>query len=110
MVVKQYLDLGVQNLLVPTANSVTDAEAAVHATRYRPRASPAHGRAEAARTPGRLCRRRTLPQTCTTAGKSASVKAYNADAAPATGNQGKPKLSPAQANNSEHISLLKDLL
>ncbi|WP_026533369.1 HpcH/HpaI aldolase family protein [Arthrobacter sp. H41] len=36
VVIKQYLDLGVQNLLVPMVNSVADAEAAVAATRYPP--------------------------------------------------------------------------
>ena len=36
VVIKQYLDLGVQNLLVPMVNSVTEAEAAVAATRYPP--------------------------------------------------------------------------
>lgn len=33
---KQYLDLGVQNLLIPMVNTVADAEAAVAATRYPP--------------------------------------------------------------------------
>jgi 4-hydroxy-2-oxoheptanedioate aldolase len=36
VLIKQYLDLGVQNLLVPMVNSVEDAEAAVAATRYPP--------------------------------------------------------------------------
>jgi 4-hydroxy-2-oxoheptanedioate aldolase len=36
VVIKQYLDLGVQNLLIPMVNSVVDAEAAVAATRYPP--------------------------------------------------------------------------
>ncbi|MDQ0674599.1 4-hydroxy-2-oxoheptanedioate aldolase [Pseudarthrobacter siccitolerans] len=36
VVIKQYLDLGVQNLLIPMVNSVTEAEAAVAATRYPP--------------------------------------------------------------------------
>ena len=36
VVIKQYLDLGVQNLLIPMVNSVADAEAAVAATRYPP--------------------------------------------------------------------------
>ena len=36
VVIKQYLDLGVQNLLVPMVNSVAEAEAAVAATRYPP--------------------------------------------------------------------------
>ncbi|WP_298252209.1 HpcH/HpaI aldolase/citrate lyase family protein [uncultured Arthrobacter sp.] len=36
VLIKQYLDLGVQNLLVPMVHSVTDAEAAVAATRYPP--------------------------------------------------------------------------
>ncbi|SER22411.1 HpcH/HpaI aldolase/citrate lyase family protein [Arthrobacter sp. OV608] len=36
VVIKQYLDLGVQNLLIPMVNSVSEAEAAVAATRYPP--------------------------------------------------------------------------
>jgi 4-hydroxy-2-oxoheptanedioate aldolase len=36
VVIKQYLDLGVQNLLVPMVNSAAEAEAAVTATRYPP--------------------------------------------------------------------------
>ena len=36
VLIKQYLDLGVQNLLIPMVNSVADAEAAVAATRYPP--------------------------------------------------------------------------
>lgn len=36
VIFKQYLDLGVQNLLVPMVNSAAEAEAAVAATRYPP--------------------------------------------------------------------------
>jgi 4-hydroxy-2-oxoheptanedioate aldolase len=36
VVIKQYLDLGVQNLLVPMVNSAAEAKAAVAATRYPP--------------------------------------------------------------------------
>jgi 4-hydroxy-2-oxoheptanedioate aldolase len=36
VLIKQYLDLGVQNLLIPMVNSVSEAEAAVAATRYPP--------------------------------------------------------------------------
>lgn len=36
VLIKQYLDLGVQNLLIPMVHSVQDAEAAVAATRYPP--------------------------------------------------------------------------
>ncbi|VDR33597.1 4-hydroxy-2-oxo-heptane-1,7-dioate aldolase [Arthrobacter agilis] len=36
VLIKQYLDLGVQNLLIPMVNSVDDARAAVAATRYPP--------------------------------------------------------------------------
>jgi len=36
MLIKQYLDLGAQNLLVPMVNSAAEAEAAVAATRYPP--------------------------------------------------------------------------
>ncbi|MFF2245427.1 aldolase/citrate lyase family protein [Arthrobacter sp. NPDC058130] len=36
VLIKQYLDLGVQNLLIPMVNSATEARAAVAATRYPP--------------------------------------------------------------------------
>jgi 4-hydroxy-2-oxoheptanedioate aldolase len=36
VLIKQYLDLGAQNLLVPMVNSAAEAEAAVAATRYPP--------------------------------------------------------------------------
>ncbi|MET3176792.1 UNVERIFIED_ORG: 4-hydroxy-2-oxoheptanedioate aldolase [Arthrobacter sp. UYCu721] len=36
VLIKQYLDLGVQNLLIPMVNSSAEAEAAVAATRYPP--------------------------------------------------------------------------
>lgn len=36
VLIKQYLDLGIQNLLIPMVHSVEDAEAAVAATRYPP--------------------------------------------------------------------------
>lgn len=36
VLIKQYLDLGVQNLLIPMVHTVADAEAAVAATRYPP--------------------------------------------------------------------------
>lgn len=36
VVIKQYLDLGVQNLLIPMVNTVAEAQAAVAATRYPP--------------------------------------------------------------------------
>ena len=36
VVIKQYLDLGVKNLLIPMVNSAAEAEAAVAATRYPP--------------------------------------------------------------------------
>lgn len=36
VLIKQYLDLGVQNLLIPMVHSVAEAEAAVAATRYPP--------------------------------------------------------------------------
>ena len=36
VVIKQYLDLGVQNLLIPMVNSIGEAQAAVAATRYPP--------------------------------------------------------------------------
>jgi 4-hydroxy-2-oxoheptanedioate aldolase len=36
VLIKQYLDLGVQNLLIPMVNSVADAESTVAATRYPP--------------------------------------------------------------------------
>ena len=37
VLIKQYLDLGAQNLLVPMVDTVTDAEAAVRAVHYPPR-------------------------------------------------------------------------
>ena len=40
VLIKQYLDLGVQNLLVPMVNSAAEAEAAVAATRYPPHGRP----------------------------------------------------------------------
>src|SRR6478752_7420756 len=36
VLLKQYLDLGVQDLLIPMVNSAADAEAAVAASRYPP--------------------------------------------------------------------------
>jgi 4-hydroxy-2-oxoheptanedioate aldolase len=36
VLIKQYLDIGVQNLLIPMVHSVAEAEAAVAATRYPP--------------------------------------------------------------------------
>ncbi|BAS08783.1 4-hydroxy-2-oxo-heptane-1,7-dioate aldolase [Arthrobacter sp. Hiyo4] len=36
VLIKQYLDLGVQNLLIPMVNTAAEAEAAVAATRYPP--------------------------------------------------------------------------
>lgn len=36
VLIKQYLDLGVQNLLIPMVNTAADAQAAVAATRYPP--------------------------------------------------------------------------
>ncbi|ABM10785.1 HpcH/HpaI aldolase family protein [Paenarthrobacter aurescens] len=61
VIIKQYLDLGVQNLLIPMVNSVTEAEAAVAATRYPPQGVRGVGSALARaarwnRVPGYLAR------------------------------------------------------
>ena len=61
VVIKQYLDLGVQNLLIPMVNSVDEAEAAVAATRYPPQGVRGVGSALARaarwnRIPGYLAR------------------------------------------------------
>jgi 4-hydroxy-2-oxoheptanedioate aldolase len=61
VVIKQYLDLGVQNLLIPMVNSPEEAEAAVAATRYPPQGVRGVGSALARaarwnRIPGYLAR------------------------------------------------------
>ncbi|WP_187393233.1 HpcH/HpaI aldolase/citrate lyase family protein [Arthrobacter echini] len=68
VLIKQYLDLGVQNLLVPMVHSVTDAEAAVAATRYPPAGVRGVGSALA-----RAARWNRVPDYLTTAASTISV-------------------------------------
>ncbi|MBG6183508.1 4-hydroxy-2-oxoheptanedioate aldolase [Arthrobacter sp. CAN_A214] len=68
VVIKQYLDLGVQNLLVPMVNSVADAEAAVAATRYPPSGVRGVGSALA-----RAARWNRIPEYLARAGDTISV-------------------------------------
>jgi 4-hydroxy-2-oxoheptanedioate aldolase len=68
VVIKQYLDLGVQNLLVPMVNSVSEAEAAVAATRYPPEGVRGVGSALA-----RAARWNRVPDYLARAGETVSV-------------------------------------
>jgi 4-hydroxy-2-oxoheptanedioate aldolase len=68
VVIKQYLDLGVQNLLIPMVNSVAEAEAAVAATRYPPYGVRGVGSALA-----RAARWNRVPDYLTRAGETISV-------------------------------------
>ncbi|WP_026551252.1 HpcH/HpaI aldolase/citrate lyase family protein [Arthrobacter sp. H20] len=68
VLIKQYLDLGVQNLLIPMVNSVADAEAAVAATRYPPEGVRGVGSALA-----RAARWNRVPDYLTRAGQTISV-------------------------------------
>jgi 4-hydroxy-2-oxoheptanedioate aldolase len=68
VVIKQYLDLGVQNLLIPMVNSGTDAEAAVAATRYPPQGVRGVGSALA-----RAARWNRVPDYLARAGETISV-------------------------------------
>jgi 4-hydroxy-2-oxoheptanedioate aldolase len=68
VLIKQYLDLGVQNLLIPMVNSVDEAEAAVAATRYPPQGVRGVGSALA-----RAARWNRVPDYLARAGETISV-------------------------------------
>lgn len=68
VVIKQYLDLGVQNLLVPMVNSAAEAEAAVAATRY-----PPHGVRGVGSALARAARWNRIPDYLARAGETVSV-------------------------------------
>lgn len=68
VLIKQYLDLGVQNLLIPMVHSVADAEAAVAATRYPPEGVRGVGSALA-----RAARWNRVPDYPARAGETISV-------------------------------------
>ncbi|MDT0194494.1 HpcH/HpaI aldolase/citrate lyase family protein [Arthrobacter sp. AB6] len=68
VVIKQYLDLGVQNLLIPMVNSAAEAEAAVAATRYPPQGVRGVGSALA-----RAARWNRVPEYLARAGETISV-------------------------------------
>ncbi|MHA7146085.1 HpcH/HpaI aldolase family protein [Arthrobacter sp. TmT3-37] len=68
VLIKQYLDLGVQNLLIPMVNTVADARAAVAATRYPPEGVRGVGSALA-----RAARWNRIPDYLATAGGTVSV-------------------------------------
>ncbi len=68
VVIKQYLDLGVQNLLIPMVNSVAEAEAAVAATRY-----PPHGVRGVGSALARAARWNRAPDYLARAGETISV-------------------------------------
>ncbi|GAA1778027.1 4-hydroxy-2-oxoheptanedioate aldolase [Pseudarthrobacter sulfonivorans] len=68
VIIKQYLDLGVQNLLIPMVNSAAEAEAAVAATRYPPNGVRGVGSALA-----RAARWNRVPDYLARAGETISV-------------------------------------
>ena len=68
VVIKQYLDLGVQNLLVPMVNSAAEAEAAVAATRY-----PPHGVRGVGSALARASRWNRIPDYLARAGQTVSL-------------------------------------
>lgn len=68
VVIKQYLDLGVQNLLIPMVNSVAEAEAAVAATRY-----PPHGARGVGSALARAARWNRVPDYLARASETISV-------------------------------------
>ncbi|MDR6557686.1 4-hydroxy-2-oxoheptanedioate aldolase [Arthrobacter pascens] len=68
VVFKQYLDLGVQNLLVPMVNSAAEAEAAVAATRY-----PPHGVRGVGSSLARAARWNRIPDYLARAAETVSV-------------------------------------
>lgn len=68
VLIKQYLDLGVQNLLIPMVNSVAEAESAVSATRY-----PPHGVRGVGSALARAARWNRIPDYLARAGETISV-------------------------------------
>jgi 4-hydroxy-2-oxoheptanedioate aldolase len=68
VIIKQYLDLGVQNLLIPMVNSAAEAEAAVAATRY-----PPHGVRGVGSALARAARWNRVPDYLARAGETISV-------------------------------------
>ncbi len=68
VLIKQYLDLGVQNLLVPMVNSAAEAAAAVAATRY-----PPHGVRGVGSALARAARWNRIPGYLARAGETISV-------------------------------------
>lgn len=68
VLIKQYLDLGVQNLLIPMVNSAAEAEAAVAATRYPPQGVRGVGSALA-----RAARWNRVPDYLARSGETISV-------------------------------------
>lgn len=68
VVIKQYLDLGIQNLLIPMVNSVAEAEAAVAATRY-----PPHGVRGVGSSLARAARWNRIPDYLARASETVSV-------------------------------------
>ena len=68
VLIKQYLDLGVQNLLIPMVNSTAEAEAAVAATRY-----PPHGVRGVGSALARAARWNRVPDYLARAGETISV-------------------------------------
>ncbi|WP_458112865.1 HpcH/HpaI aldolase/citrate lyase family protein [Arthrobacter sp. R1-13] len=68
VLIKQYLDLGVQNLLIPMVNSAAEAEAAVAATRY-----PPHGVRGVGSALARAARWNRIPDYLARAGETISI-------------------------------------
>ncbi|MDI3195845.1 HpcH/HpaI aldolase/citrate lyase family protein [Pseudarthrobacter sp. AL07] len=68
VLIKQYLDVGVQNLLIPMVNSAAEAEAAVAATRY-----PPHGVRGVGSALARAARWNRIPDYLTRASETISV-------------------------------------
>ena len=68
VLIKQYLDLGVQNLVIPMVNSAAEAEAAVAATRY-----PPHGVRGVGSALARAARWNRIPDYLARAGETISI-------------------------------------
>ncbi|QCP00653.1 2-dehydro-3-deoxyglucarate aldolase [Arthrobacter sp. 24S4-2] len=68
VLIKQYLDLGVQNLLIPMVNTAAETEAAVAATRY-----PPHGVRGVGSALARASRWNRIPDYLARAGQTISV-------------------------------------